>query len=252
MKEKTKTKKILVSLALVLLGMCLVFAGGDETRAAIVERSSDLNIKVVVQGDLGPDVSILNLTNSEVVMDSTVDVSIRVANIERVEFFVGGQLIRSEVLNSGNDFEDFTFAISGLSIGRNDILVVGYDYHGNRFEDSVSVFFNPGHGVPDTGVVKIGGMTVGRVDYAVSIMIVSILVIMCGFFFVTRKQEQRANVVTKSGGDLPKRRMSNSSQMSAPVVKKKTSSTGKKKSVASSAKTKNVRKTNTTASRKKK
>ena len=176
-----------------------------------VAAQGDTNIVVTVSpSSTDPKMTIVKPSDGAVVNEREIDIVLHIENIMDVEVWVDGVLVCTET-NISVAFYVMTCdgVLIGDRVGEHEIIVIGTrDGNGATISERAEVKFEykssyappnagtGGTGLPDTGFLRIGELTVAKNDYVAScIVMVTAVIGLIGFWFMRRDKERDEVVV---------------------------------------------------------
>lgn len=176
---------IFLAIALLAVG---AFAPREHPVSAV---GGDVDISVTVPPKVG--MVLVSPSDGDVVDTRDIVVRVLVEGVTRVVVYIDGEFAgESVVLNGASQL--VSVPIRMPSYGPHEIRVVPYDSDGNEItsiQSIIEVRYSPSVDPPDTGYVKIGGLTIGEEDkvfvYAMALFAVAGFVM---FIIMRRRQSE--------------------------------------------------------------
>jgi len=126
----------------------------------------------------------------------TVQLDINYRALTCIQIYDNGVLVASIKVTPSMDWSNIQPIFDLLTVGSHTITVIGFDLQGRQLDHQLvfNIIYSPEYGVPDTGVIRIGGMSIARMDL---ITIVSSVIVAVGVFVllvVMKKRKEERNI----------------------------------------------------------
>ncbi|MDR0591241.1 MAG: hypothetical protein LBG75_01625 [Candidatus Nomurabacteria bacterium] len=121
------------------------------------------------------------------------DMKVSYNNLTKVEIYVDGKLVYESSLGPGNQaYGTIPYTITGLTPGVHTVVVKGFDLNGNPITRTLTfkvTYAEPPYAgaSPDTGMVRIGGMSLAADDYLASGVILALFASFLTVFLIRLK-----------------------------------------------------------------